>query len=587
MRRNSLSRFLRRLLRDQRGGVTLTFLLSTTVLLGGSFGAIDLVRYNVAQGRLQNALDAAAISAGRNLAGRTSSAGISDPEGWRDDAYAFFRSNMPDGFLGSSISTDDLLIEYEAEMSGEYTIGHLVDMSVKGDLPLISTGFMKITSFDLIASNQALRRTRSDLEVVLVVDGSGSMNDVDSGSTKSRMAHLKDASNLLVDMVMGAAEANDNSRTFIGIVPFTHVVNVGNNAVTRDWLTPGPSGWRDSPYVADVWNGCITEPRPVNNRPIANVAPANNGPGHFRPLYRARTADLQITSNYPHSNANTLAATFTPDDLGYRMPSNMNLPTNVDTGNYVVPVRRTSGFFFTSYYLRLSFLTNPGTCDTRRQVSFLNRSAASIKADIASLYAEGGTAVPAGLLWGWRMLHPAWSGQWGGPTVDLGDDGSVSMPRPPHRDLTKVMILLTDGANRVLGNLNTDEGFTYSVSYRDTGGTTRTLNNRTMSGSISHGIIDHNSLNDTTSDLTPAGGYDTAALDTFTRQLCTNIKNPDDPHIPGGIKMYTIALGPASDAGLMRQCASANGFYDSTNVNDLSAAFESIAGDLMELRLTR
>lgn len=587
MKHNFAHRLLRRLHRDQRGAVAVTFLLTSTIMLGGSFGAIDLVRHNVAQGRLQNSLDAAVISAGRNLANRTPTPGTPDADAWRNDAYNFFRSNMPNGYLGSSVSTDDLQIAYEEETSGDYRIGQFVEMSVKGDLPLISTGFLKVTSFGLAASNQALRRTRSDLEVVLVVDSSGSMDTRDPGSSKTRIAHLRDASKLLVEMILGAAEANENSRTFVGVVPFTHVVNVGNNAISRSWLT---SGWRNSSYATDVWKGCITEPRPVNNRPIADVAPANNGPNYFRPLYRDRTADVEVSPRNPHTNVNTMAATFTPDPLGHRRPSNINQPNNIGTGNYVVPTRQEvksgGNNSTTKYYLRLSFLSNPSMCDVSRAASFLSNDATAINNAINSLKAEGGTAVPAGLLWGWRMLHPVWSGQWGGASVDLGDDGSATMPRPPHRDLTKVLILLTDGANSVEGSITSNEGFRYSATYMDTGKNQRTLSGN-MTGGVSHAINNHNSLNDSNRELTPAGGDSTSALDTFTRQLCNNIKNPNDAHVPGGIKLYTVAFGPVSDPRLMRDCASNNGFYDSTNVNNLSQAFESIAGDLMELRLTR
>lgn len=293
-------------------------------------------------------------------------------------------------------------------------------------------------------------------------------------------------------------------------------------------------------------------------------------------LYRS----LLRVSHEPHRNATTLAATFTPSNEGYWLPNNIEQPG----GPYKVPTR------YDRNHLMLYYLTNPGMCNDSLKSQFLTDDIDELKDSIEKMYAEGGTAVPAGLLWGWRMLHPAWSGHWGGPTVELEDGGSATMPRPPHRDLTRVLILLTDGANSVAGGITTDEGFRYSVTYRDSSGQWRTLNNRTIGYDqrvTNHLINNHNSLNDTDRNLTPTGRDSTADLDAYTELLCHNIKNPDDAHIPGGIKIYTVALGPASDAGLMKNCASSNGFYNAQNVNNLTQAFASIAGDLMELRLTK
>ena len=571
----------RRKRHGQRGSVAVTSILFLTLIIGGSLGAIDLARHNIAQQRLSNALDAAVISAGRNLGNFTPRDHEYVDDQWVKDAHDFFYANMPESFLGARFPEDALTINYEeirSEGDVRHRIGQQISMSAHANLPLISTGYLGVTSMKLGAANQALRRNRSDLEVVLVMDNSGSMDTRDKGSSKTRMAHLKDASNLLVDMVLGAAEANENTRTFIGLVPFTHVVNVGNSAITQAWLTPGTPSWRASYFVKDVWKGCITEPRP-GGLPLADVAGTGNGPGNFRPLYHDRSSNLSV-SHAPNSNANKLEATFTPDKEGYWRPNRMDQPG----GPYKVPTRRNDRS------LTLYYLTNPGMCNDSLRVRFLTDQSEELNNSIDSMYSEGGTAVPAGLLWGWRMLHPTWSGHWGGRKVALEDGGSAAMPRPPHRDLTKVLILLTDGANSVAGGITTDEGFTYSVSYHDSGGTKRTLNDRTIGHEqrvSNHLINNHNSLNDTAAELTPDGGDSTARLDAFTRQLCNNIKNPDDTYVPGGIKIYTIALGPASDAGLMRDCASPNGFYNASNVNNLTSAFASIAGDLMELRLTK
>lgn len=633
MQRKCIRRVLRRLCRDQRGAVAVTFLLSATVILGGAFGAIDLVRHNVAQGRLQHALDAAVISAGRNLANRTPTPGSPDADAWLNDAHQFFRSNMPEGYLGSSVSTENLQIDYHEDKAGEYTVGQFVDMSVTGELPLFSTGFLKVTAFGLAASNQAIRRTRSDLEVVMVLDNTGSM------SSQSRMTHLKDSSKMLVNMVLGAAEANDNSRTFIGLVPFTHLINVGNTPHTRAWLTPY---WQSNLFVTDgAWTGCITEPRPAG-RPMANITAQGVGPGHFQPLVAIGTDTRQVLgmSGSSPRNISTSARIVQGSQRTQMAQADRGFAAAMDQdplhqSRFISEIVRVSS----QDRLMSTFQINRNDCTVNdRRVMFLTQNKNELNSAIDDMSAEGWTLIPAGILWGWRMLHPDWQGQWGGPSVPLEDGGTELLPRPAHPDLTKVLIVLTDGANSIdsysvtarktfsnyalqfqyqtvsttstdvtgsYGNQNACSRagyrwvqggwFSPSRCWRDEEHLSSPVdaslnvagNNTNRTFSVAKNDRSFNALNDEAYNLVPSGISD---LDAYTLALCANIKNPAVSDVPGGIRIYTIALGSSitnSVRNLMTACASPNGFYDSTNVNDLSQAFESIAGDLMELRLTR
>ena len=556
---------------NQRGSVAVTFLVLSTVMIGGALGAIDLARYNSAQLRLSNALDAAIISAGRNLGNYTPVDGEIKDDQWADDAYDFFHANMSHAYqatkcprrLAAPLRRNTQRGTYDTASDSKFPCRCMRTCHCSAPATWV------LTSLRLSAQNEAIRRNRSDLEVVLVLDNSGSMN-------ASRMRLLRDASNLLVDMILGAAEANDNTRTFIGLVPFTHVVNVGNNAVTRDWLT---AGWRSSPFVADnLWSGCITEPRPVYGRPSAQITTPGNGPGHFRPLRLERQQSVTVLNRY-QSLRNPPETDFIPQHAGHRVPVSDDFPG----GPYQRPIR------LNSRQLRMYFQTNPGMCDSDRETIFLTQKSQALTHAINKMRGEGGTLIPAGLLWGWRMLHPSWNGHWGGPTVQLEEGPPVSMPRPPHRDLTKVLILLTDGANSATGNITSSESFSYKLEYQYTQNGRAYWGNQSAYGigALNHPISNNNSLNDRNTELTPDGGWNTWSLNAYTQQLCNNIKNPDDPDIPGGIKLYTVAFSDDSDASLMKTCASSNGYHSAQDVNKLSAIFASIAGDLMELRLTK
>ena len=69
--------------RRQRGSVTLMFLFSMTSIMLSLLAAIDIMRYNLVQSRLQSALDAAVLAAGRNLGNLGDSPSQSSQQAWR------------------------------------------------------------------------------------------------------------------------------------------------------------------------------------------------------------------------------------------------------------------------------------------------------------------------------------------------------------------------------------------------------------------------------------------------------------------------------------------------------------------------
>lgn len=574
----------RRTPRSQRGSVTAMFLISSVLVLGASFGAIDLVRYNVVQGRMQNALDGATLSAGRNLANLTPTPGTIAADQWKDDAFQYFRSNLPDGYLGSNILPEDLKIDYSEEITGEgnYRTGQFIEMEVKGDLPLLSTGFFHISSFEVHARNQALRRTRSDLEVVMALDNTGSMSG-------SRINTLKKAARNLSSTVLGASEASGvPGRVFVGLVPFADTVNVGNNAHTRQWL--------DYPavqthFINNFWMGCIVEPTGWggNNLPAAALAPTSK----FQPLHL--TLRTQI-NNLNLANNERIAMPTAEVPL---QPREFNA-YGADYDRRVW-ARRSSD-------TRLEVFTaaNPSNCRQSRLVRFLDDRLDSINGAIDDMEAEGNTLIPTGLLWAWRMLHPAWRG--------LAGWGDSEKPRDPEpRVLSKVIVLLTDGENQPPSAVGTASNAERRVAYRlnyDVQGCTNSRRTNcndsliprsysqsmTTLGNASQAPMNSLKMRDpfttsTNNSQNAAIGWgstsniNTATVNRYLSELCANVKSDGN-----GIKIYSVTLGSVggSTETLMNNCSSGAGyFYNATNVDDLPEVFKSIAGALTELRLTR
>ncbi|RLM22676.1 hypothetical protein BIY29_11845 [Brenneria alni] len=609
----TLRLFFLSLLREQRGAVTMTYLLCFPVILLALLGSIDFIRYSMAQDKLQNALDAAVISAGRNLEKFTPQIGSGDEsesgeqDGWRIDASSYFRSNMPEGFLDSQVPLKALKITYDEEKTGQgTTTGQLVQMSVSGTLPLLITGMMDRTAFTLSATNEAVRRTRSDLEMVLALDNTGSMSGED------RIGKLKIAATELVDTLLGAAQAGQTAKkAFIGIVPFADTVYVGKEKA--HWLSPKAQQF---PYIktGSHWGGCVVEPY------IDNTFKAESGlPGHFEPLMTvgSLTIDSDFLKKKLDSNAEYSFDTATEPQAvtGERLMWAEHEASKINIK-----------FAFNSHYEQYG--QSRYNCPSNREMIFLTNNADWLKQQIKAMEVDGRTIIPLGLLWSWRMLDANWRGDAGWGDSEKPLDAAIG--------LNKIIVLLTDGNNGLdpmdpnnnryryddvaIDSKEKGTGdFKIKFDYKVNDGTIGTYD---YSDKVNNIVNDKNFINKyyaNSSDFSslrvgptnelkkssvaiePYGqlyqgrrnnqsdwliGNDT--LNELTKELCENIKNKDKNK---AIKIYTVILGSGTNANtkkLMQDCSSgADKYYDASNVNNLSAAFRSIANSLTELRLSK
>lgn len=638
-----------RLLRDQRGVVALTFAVTFSVMLGSSLMALDFVRYNVAQARIQNALDTAVISAGRKLANYQSTGPGYDPgQAWRDDATAYFKANVPTKFLGVTIPDGALTIRYEEDRvdaggatsdTGKFLSAQRISMSVTGTLPLMSTGFVKETGLSIQAQNWALRRVRDDLELVLALDNTGSMDTPASSGwgSPTRMDLLKQSANSLIETVMAAAAAggqtDGTSGAYIGLVPFTDSVNVGGIPTAKGWLDVRPE---QQNYVNNLWTGCIIEPGPTGGDWSAtNPLPASVlSPGaKFKPMlsvYGYRYSQANFSSGaYPNYDFIPLASDGSipaGDVFRFWPPSSAGNDRRIAAQVYTND-SSLNGKTKTSY-IDIT-LAQESTYCTVSKTLFLTKDQATLQDSVLAMKPYGGTGIPAGLIWAWRMLSPQWRGSagWGDP----------SLPRDPDSKLRKVIVLLSDGANEpVVTRASVSQGkaerFQLSYDYQECQGvqTTGSGSKKTTSctsykkkpidkkpvsfslpsfsqcpitglRSVDPSVITadnyDNSCDSTTANSSTIGysrgqsesgrgNLTSTAEDSYMADLCTNIKADRN-----NITIYTLTLGSdvtSTAKGVMRGCASDpdKTYFDVSNAADLPDVFAQIAGALTELRLT-
>jgi hypothetical protein len=668
----------RRLLRDQRGAIALTFLLSFTVMLGGTLFSIDMVRYNATQSRLQNALDTAVISAGRKLAVYTPTEGSSDKTAWEEDTYRYFRANMPEQFLGSNIPLDKIDIQYleETTSDGKFRTAQRLRMIASGTLPLLSSGYMNETSMNLYASNWAVRRVRSDLELVLALDNTGSM-DYD---TPTRMSQLKISAKQLVETVMRAGEAgvgeDGKSGVYVGIVPFTEAVNVKNISSAKTWLNKYPA---QKNYLDNLWNGCVSEPpgnwSKTNKLPARALTPSAGFlplqavyaedfvPPYFQDyLSGGREPDKRKAGDVMPGSIH-LEGTGNPKTLEYLAPSSnvatrdrriraeIIQPEHLSTNPHPAAKNGSTAAESEKYNdkVRTLLALEAGTCPTSR-VIFLSQAETDLNNAIDSMNSNGGTNVPMGLIWAWRMLDPAWRGTEGW--------GSATLPRDPAAgSLNKVIVLLSDGDNdpgdsskrtsqtTAAFRLNYDYSYQKISSFNDI--TTnnclewskgkpenrtclryevtrsyvanpvreplRTKTEDAVTRDISRfyqcpvtGIrsrdpdsdpasVDPGNYDDSCKSNRTDIGYLTSGTipsDAITGTALNNYMTALCQNVKDtGIRVYTLTLGTSVSSGaktLMKNCATdpEKTYFDVSNAANLSAAFQEIAGALTELRLT-
>ncbi|MBX3494080.1 MAG: VWA domain-containing protein, partial [Parvibaculum sp.] len=200
-------RFLRRWTADRSGNFATIFAIALIPIAAAAGAAVDVSRAYIVETRLAAALDAAALAVG-------TASGLSSAE-IQTLAQAYFDANYPASKLG---------------VPGTITVSDTqttVDLSVKADLPTTIMGIVGIKSLKIGATSQVMRHGKK-LEVVLVLDNTGSMN------TGGRMTVLKAAAKDLITTVSTAGVSPGDVR--IGIVPFTTDVNVGTANVNQSWL---------------------------------------------------------------------------------------------------------------------------------------------------------------------------------------------------------------------------------------------------------------------------------------------------------------------------------------------------------------
>jgi len=219
----------RKFFSDRRGNFALMTAIAIVPIMGGLALAIDYAELMREKQLTRNALDAAGIAAAKRII-----EGASDE---KVKAYAddFFRSNLG----GLDPEKVALSIVLPANNTGGGTLKLTADLDYNPYFLPTFTRLLGQSGTDLIAFSETVEvRLKNTLEVALVLDNSGSMDFIGTGSGKTRMALLKEAAKQLVDTIADqAAQMKQVDKPVqFGVVPFAASVNVGSDNKTAAWM---------------------------------------------------------------------------------------------------------------------------------------------------------------------------------------------------------------------------------------------------------------------------------------------------------------------------------------------------------------
>lgn len=415
--------FFKRFLKDRGGAVVLLFGLTLIPIMGFLGGAVDFANSYRVRTVLQNALDAAALAAGREL----------DTSGSESEAQQVGQTaldaNLPPGFpagLSVNFEVDEKVVNATASIN--------VDTFVLG---VVGVNHLSV---DVTST---VNISGGTFEVVMALDNSGSMQG-------GKISDLRDAAKTLVDILFSNQLSSEHVS--MGLVPFAATVNIGTAYANSTWMDlAGQSSIHNEHFDAPVtrwamfnaipnasWGGCV-EVRPAPHDVTDSTPSVGDPDSLIVPLFAPDEPD---TGGYYNN--------YIDDDDGA-------CPWWVSGGSNYTRQRRTCKYTGENADTNLANGTRRGPnhlCDSQA-VQPLTNNHGQITTAINAMNAYGGTNIVEGIMWGWRLLSPNEPFAEGKPYDE-----------PNH---TKILILMSDGANWHGGLSNHNQSWFNAFGYHAQG----------------------------------------------------------------------------------------------------------------------
>lgn len=199
---------------DERGSMAVFMLLLFCFMLVFGGIAVDYMRYEIRRVAMQQTLDRAALAA-------ASLTQAEDPQSIVDDYFE--KARLVEGVSESQMAEFSNPVVTVVEGLNKESRSVRVEASVRSYNYFMNMFFMPVDYLEGPATTQA-EQGSEQIEVMLVLDVTGSMDETPSGDTKKKIQGLKDAATLFVELT---DETDTRNQMSIGIVPYNTQVNLG------------------------------------------------------------------------------------------------------------------------------------------------------------------------------------------------------------------------------------------------------------------------------------------------------------------------------------------------------------------------
>lgn len=407
---NRASKSLRQFLKAEGGNAAMIVALALTPISLAALGAVDLSRATSAKVQMQDALDAAALAAGRT--------NTTDP--------AVLQA------VGQHVLEQNLALDSDFHLSGSsFTFGDngLVRASASATVHPFIAGL--VTGGDLtVGAATEVQRANTTLEIALVLDNTGSM-------AGTKLTNLKTAATNFVNTLSAAAAHNtDPNAVKISLVPFSQTVRVGSTYRNATWIDQTGA----SPINDEIFTTATGTQHANRFTLLSQLGTSWGG------CVENRKAPYDIQDTAPSSGATLFTPYFAPDEPDSGGFDNNYLNDKSNSTNWKVLQGNLSKYVAKS---GLSTSQGPNKGCGLQPLRRLTTDWAALKTDINAMTATGDTNIPLGLVWGWHTLSP------NAPFADAKAYGT-----PKHK---KIVILMTDGENTITNSGDSNASY-YSGS---------------------------------------------------------------------------------------------------------------------------
>ena len=573
---------------NNRGGIAvMSAILAMPILLSVGL-ALDASRLWLLRQRLQWAVDTAALLAASQTNGEVARLVTKDAK-----ELFWFSFGVPStdstsgnqvGYLGAS-SDGAVVTNATAAVAATGTTpavpaSPFVTVTATATLPTTLMRILGQNASTITVTGQAA--VPHKVEMTLVLDNSLSMGLAISSTTK--LAALQTAANNLLTTILGNG-ASASPNVLIGIVPFAGAVNIGTDAVAQSFLKGGSPGSNFSGFVGSNlgWRGCVQ----------ARAYAAPNPPSYTA----APTTSYDTTEDAPTTAALKFDPYFYPSTYQVKRIPNGNgafyrgdnnwIPGDVSSVNDTSTAAQSTN---TNYISPTNvYYQGPNLFCPHSSLVKLTNDKPTLTNSIngMNIVNGGGTIINQGLQWGWFTVSPLWTG-WNLPASPTGAARPAAYT---DTGTTKIIVLMTDGISEVDGidswyaiNANCGnvsnmwpecvQADSWYTSYqRVTSGVLTPVPNPGATGADLRNLAK-------------------ATLRTRLQTLCSNIKAQN-------IILYTIFFHGSQDDTLLnatangagtdlQSCATdANHYFNSQSATDINNAFQAIAKDINDLRVTQ